>query len=413
MISRVTGGYMKDMFLRNISRQSADLEKLQSQISSQRRINLPSDDVAGMINYMKWESQKQDTEKFNGIISSYTDKMNIIDGYLESVTSSLQRARELTVQAANGIYTKDERTAAAMEIDQIIRQLVADANSEYKGNAIFSGTAAVSMPYRITEESSEDVNGMLVSSVSYFGNSQDKVMDIGRNDRIISVMPGNSVFETTATVIQGTADVSGYISPSDSAILIQGVQIPVMTGDNLETIAQKINDSNLGVSASVETTANGEAHFRITSTAAGQPWLQDLDGGSVLQDLGISDADGQYSANADTVKQSIFDTLINLKNDLLKGDTFALGGADLGRVDQSLGNVIRYRAYSGAVAERLQNTYDRNANELVYLANSASKVMDINNTQAITDMKMAEFAQQAALNIGAKLMPRTLMDFLH
>ncbi len=167
------------------------------------------------------------------------------------------------------------------------------------------------------------------------------------------------------------------------------------------------------MTASVETAENGDAYFKITSTSASQPWLQDIDGGSVLQDLGIVDADGRYSANADVVKQSIFDTLINLRNDLLSGNTFALGGADLGRIDQSLNNVVRYRAYSGAVAERLQSTYDRNANELVYLANSAGQIMDVNNTQAITDMKMAEFAQQAALNIGAKLMPRTLMDFLH
>lgn len=416
MLGRVTPGFMQNDFLKNIQTKNENFQKIQTQLTTGMRVNLPSDDPANVINYMKWESKTQDLKKFNQIIGSYKDKMNMVDGHLESMSSGLHRARELVVQAANGVYTKDERVAIAVEIDQIVRQLVSDANSEYQGNAIFSGTSARTQPYRLTESFTEDTNMNLVSGVEYFGNAQEQVMDIGKNDRIVSVLPGTSIFETIATVLEGSNDSTGYIVTQDSAIMIEGVEIPVMTGDNIEVIAQKINQQNLSVNASIETNADGESHFRLTSVSARQPWLQDVAGSTVLQDLGIinngTEGPKNYSTEAVVQKKSIFDTLLTIKDNLLQDDILKLGGEDLGFLDQSLNNIIRYRTYTGAVTERLEQTYARNETEAMYLKNSSTNAVNIDFTKSVTELKMAEFAHQTALNIGAKLMPTTLMDFL-
>lgn len=416
MLGRVTPGFMQNDFLKNIQTKNENFQKIQTQLTTGMRVNLPSDDPANVINYMKWESKTQDLKKFNQIIGSYKDKMNMVDGHLESMSSGLHRARELVVQAANGVYTKDERVAIAVEIDQIVRQLVSDANSEYQGNAIFSGTSARTQPYRLTESFTEDTNMNLVSGVEYFGNAQEQVMDIGKNDRIVSVLPGTSIFETIATVLEGSNDSTGYIVAQDSAIMIEGVEIPVMTGDNIEVIAQNINQQNLSVNASIETNADGESHFRLTSVSARQPWLQDVAGSTVLQDLGIinngTEGPKNYSTEAVVQKKSIFDTLLTIKDNLLQDDILKLGGEDLGFLDQSLNNIIRYRTYTGAVTERLEQTYARNETEAMYLKNSSTNAVNIDFTKSVTELKMAEFAHQTALNIGAKLMPTTLMDFL-
>ena len=416
MLGRVTPGYMQSDFLKNIETKNESFQKVQKQLSSGNKINLPSDDPANTINYMKWESKTQDLNKFNQVIGSYKDKMNVIDGHLDAIGSGLHRARELVVQAANGVYTKDERAAIAVEIDQIVRQLVSDANTEYKGTSIFGGTSARTQPYRISENLDETTNATLVSGVEYFGNAQEQVMDIGKNDRIVAVLPGSAIFETDSTTLQGGVDATGYVVSQDSAIMIEGVEIPIMTGDNIEAVAQKINDRQLSVKATIETNADGESHFRLTSISARQPWLQDLAGSTVLQDLGIinnsTEGPRNYSTEAVVQKTSIFDTLITIKDNLLKDDVLQLGGEDLGKIDQSLNNLVRYRTYTGAVTERLEKTYARNETEAMYLKNSSSAAVGVNYTKSITELKMAEFAHQVALNIGAKLMPTTLMDFL-
>ncbi len=129
--------------------------------------------------------------------------------------------------------------------------------------------------------------------------------------------------------------------------------------------------------------------------------------------MGIVDVDGKYSTQAIVQKQSIFDTLNTVKESLLNNDVLALGGENLGHLDQSLNNIVRYRTYTGAVTERLEKTFARNETERMYINNSSANMIGTDITKAITELKMAEFAHQAALNIGGKLMPTTLMDFLH
>lgn len=416
MMGRITPGFRQNDFLQGLKTRNDVFQREQKKLTTGMKVLLPSDDPANTINYMEWEGKKADLSKFNEIINSYKNKMNITDGHLDAVTSSLHRVRELTVQAANGTLTQDERSIIAMEMDQLIRQIVSDANTEYEGNPIFGGTATSSRPYRMTENYNPDTKMSIITNIEYFGNAQERVMDIGHHDRIVSAAAGSAIFETTKTILQGTNNVSGYVAAQDAKIMIEGVAIDILTGDNLETIAQKINDAKLSVNATIETSADGEANFRLTSISARQPWLQDISGGTVLQDLGLIDsgieAPKNYSPMATINKASIFDTLIKVRDHLLANNVKDIGGEDLGKIDQSLNNILRYRTYTGAVVERLEKTLARNETEAMYLADSAANAVHTDFTKSITDLKMAEFAHQAALNIGAKLLPTTLMDFL-
>lgn len=416
MMGRITPSVIQGDFLSSLNNRTEDLQKTQKKLNTGMKVLLPSDDPANTINYMEWQGKQADIKKYNEIIGTYQNKLDIVDGNLESVGNSLHRARELLVQAANGTYTKDDRVAMAMELDQIIRQVASSANSQYQGTPLFGGTSSNTEPYRISENF-EDLSGMpLVTKVEYFGNAQEKVMDIGRNDRITSVLPGTAIFETEKTILQGSNNVAGYVATQDAKMMIEGTEINIFTGDDLETIAQKINDAKLTVTASVETNQDGQSFFRVTSISPRKPWLQDIAGSTVLQDVGLLDPGTEpgrnFAPTAIKTKSSIFDTLINVRDDLLKDNVFALGGEDLGMVDQSLTNIIRYRAYTGAVTERLAATHERNSAESMYLKEAASKAVDTDYAQTITELKMSEFAHQVALNVGAKLLPPTLMDFL-
>ncbi|MGL4388710.1 MAG: flagellar hook-associated protein 3 [Brevinema sp.] len=416
MVGRITQGVIHNDFMHSLNNRTENLQKTQKKLNTGFKVLLPSDDPANSVNYMEWQRRQADISKFNGIINSNQHKMNIVDGQLESVNNSLHRARELVVQAANGTYVKEDRVAMAIELDQIIRQMASSANAEYKGTSLFAGTSHIKEPYRSTENFDERAGLPLIDKVEYFGNGQEQVADIGRDDRVASVLAGTAIFETEKTVLQGERNIAGYLAPQDAKIMIEGTEISIFTGDNLETIAQKINDAKLSVSASIETNQQGESFFRVTTISARQPWMQDIAGSTVLQDLGILDPGTEgmrnFSPTAVKTQSSIFDTLINVRNNLLKDDVFKIGGEDLGLLDQSLSNVLRYRAYTGAVSERLAMTLERNTAEAMYLKEASSLAVDTDYPSTISDLKMAEFAHQVALNVGAKLLPPTLMDFL-
>jgi flagellin len=63
---------------------------------------------------------------------------SVAEGALESVTGNLQRIRELSIQASNGIYSESQISAMQAEIDQNIHQI-----QQTLGNATFNGKATL------------------------------------------------------------------------------------------------------------------------------------------------------------------------------------------------------------------------------------------------------------------------------
>src|SRR5271157_5348497 len=122
MIGRVTQGYMVNDFNTNLHARENELQKSQNQISTGYRVNLPSEDPVAAINYMDYDSRLKEIGTYQSIVNNAKSKLNLIDSSLDSVTSLVQRLRELAVQGANGTYTKEERQNMAVEVDQLLRE---------------------------------------------------------------------------------------------------------------------------------------------------------------------------------------------------------------------------------------------------------------------------------------------------
>ena len=62
------------------------------------------------------------------------------EGYLDETTSVLQRMRELSIQAGNGIYSSNDRKLVQIEIDQLVAEVdrIA-AQSQFNGMNILTG----------------------------------------------------------------------------------------------------------------------------------------------------------------------------------------------------------------------------------------------------------------------------------
>lgn len=112
-----------------------------SQISSGKQITSAADDASGLAIAEKLESQRNghDTGSENASMGQYM--LNVADGALGSITDSLQRIRELSVKASNGIYGDDERGAIQAEIDQL-KQGIQDVakNTQFNGMNLLDGS---------------------------------------------------------------------------------------------------------------------------------------------------------------------------------------------------------------------------------------------------------------------------------
>ena len=95
------------------------LEKL----SSGLKINKAADDASGLAISEKMRGQMRGLTQASRNIDDGISLVQLADGALGEITNSLQRARELSVQAANGILTEEDRQAIQGEIDQLVQNI--------------------------------------------------------------------------------------------------------------------------------------------------------------------------------------------------------------------------------------------------------------------------------------------------
>lgn len=93
---------------------------LYGKIASGRRIQTAADDASGLAisNKLKRENNGLDVGASN--IMDGIGAANIKDGALGSMQDSLQRIRELSLKASNGIYGDEEKQMIQKEVDQIL-----------------------------------------------------------------------------------------------------------------------------------------------------------------------------------------------------------------------------------------------------------------------------------------------------
>jgi len=116
-----------------------DMEKL----SSGLRINRAGDDASGLAVSEKMRSQirglnQASTNAQNGISFIQTS-----EGYLQESQDILQRLRELSVQAANGIYSEEDRTYIQIEVSALVDEIDRIAShAQFNGMNMLTGRFA-------------------------------------------------------------------------------------------------------------------------------------------------------------------------------------------------------------------------------------------------------------------------------
>ena len=118
-------------------------KSLYGKIASGKRIQSAADDAAGLAIAQKLlkESNGLNVGAYN--IQKGIGVANIQDGALGTMHDSLQRIRELSIQASNGIYTDSDKQAIQGEIDQLLMDIEHTAvGTEYNQMKLLDGSMA-------------------------------------------------------------------------------------------------------------------------------------------------------------------------------------------------------------------------------------------------------------------------------
>ena len=383
-------------------------------MGSQRRIHELRDDPIAAGHLVRYQSFLSRVENFEKNALTLSDQFVLREGYMSNSLDVMQRVREIAVTGANGIYTKDDMRDMAMEVDELLKELVQNANAvSSDGNSIFAGTNTKSSAFDVEMGTVQGSAVPLISNVKYNGTIDMNKVEVDERKYLSVDNAGNRTFWAEQQQLFGGRDVSAWQASADSTISVDGVAINIKAGDNVYALASKINDSGAAVRAKIDPVTRG---LNLETTDARQLWLSDVNG-SVLSDIGIiKDASQKPPYNiGNSVRVSggsMFDTVIALRDALLKGDTDEVGGRVLGALDSGIANLVTRIAKSGSQYERAQLNVQRNSATAMNVTQQISREGDLDITKAITDMKMLDYTYQATLSNAGKMFNSTLLNYM-
>lgn len=398
----------------HLRRRTEEMNRIQNQIGSQTRINNLRDDPIAASHSVRYQSAIDRLDRFDRNAGTILDEGRIAESYLQSANEIVHRIRELSLQGANGTLNQSDKRIIAGELDQLLKELLEIANARGPdGTSLFAGDRSLSPAYRILQGTIDEGRSYGVTDVQYIGTITTPKAEIGSGNYVEAGFAGNELFWAEQQQLFSGRDASAYVQPRDGRIRIDDTYIDLAAGDTIHTIIAKINDSAAAVEASLDPVENS---LVISTTHPHQLWLEDVETGSTLQDLGLISGTGRAPYNlapgASLSGGSLFDMVIHLRDSLLEGDTIDIGGSALKGISMAQEKLIGAISGLGARDERIQFAMERIAREKPEIQGRNSAETDIDMAEAITDLKMLEQTHKAALQTAGKILQPTLLDFL-
>lgn len=147
MIGRITTQMTAQTLLADINQSMDRVSTTELELSTGKRINQPSDDPYGTSLALNLDNQLANLTSYSNNITDGTGWAQAANTSLADITNSVQRIRELTLEAANGTQSSADMQASAAEVNQLIDEIKQDANSQFNGQYIFSGSQTTTQPY--------------------------------------------------------------------------------------------------------------------------------------------------------------------------------------------------------------------------------------------------------------------------
>ncbi len=112
-------------------------------LASGEKINRAGDDASGLAVSEKMRSQIRGLRMAESNSENGVSFIQTAEGYLQETQDILQRMRELAVQAANGIYSTEDRMQIQVEVSQLVSEVNRIAShAQFNGMNMLTGRFA-------------------------------------------------------------------------------------------------------------------------------------------------------------------------------------------------------------------------------------------------------------------------------
>lgn len=218
---RITNTMMINNTLRNVNRSKTTLYDLENQMSTEKKINRPSDDPVVALRALSLRSSLSEIQQYlKKNIPDAQAWINNTETSMDNMTGVLKDIYSYCTQGATDSFTESSRSAIIESIRNLKDAIYDEANTEYDGRYIYSGyrtntsfsflnTAEASKEYEITEEfkfADFDTVKIVSNSVNTENVSSINASDQPTSTEVYRLRLAYDKVETGATLSAGGTD---------------------------------------------------------------------------------------------------------------------------------------------------------------------------------------------------------------
>ncbi|KZY87265.1 flagellar biosynthesis protein FlgL, partial [Oleiphilus sp. HI0072] len=382
-------------------------QKTQLQISTGKKVLTPADDPVASTRILELNQELELNSQFQRNIELARGHLNLQDDLLGSINSVVQRIRELTVTAGNGVLNKSDLSAISTEVKERLSQLAGLMNSQdASGEYLFSGFQGGTEPFQ------QNVSGTYV----YQGDEGRRFVQVEPNVTIASSENGKQIFQDIA-VDKNTFYTAA--NPHNQAV----PEARITTG---QVIDQELYDQFYPGDMIVTFTSPSE--FNVTDKATGRSYLANqaysqndpiVVNGVQFEITGTPTAGDSFFIES-TEKQGVLSTIekfiYTLDNFTATEEGRATFDANLEsaliNLDSAETSILEARSQIGARLNTVETTEEQLKDVELLTEQTLSDLESVDYAEAVSLLSLQQFTLEAAYSSYSQVSSLSLFDRL-
>jgi flagellin len=378
----------------NLTGSGSALSQAITRLSSGKRINSAADDAAGLAisNIMQTQINGLDQGVSNS--NDGTSMVQTASSGLASLTSSLQRIRQLATQAANGSMTSDDRAALQQEVSQQISEVNRIASqTTYNGMNLLNGTMG-SVSFQVGANVGQTISLNLTQDMSAAKLGTGNV----QAGNTLGTFGNLSLDNTGATVASGA-------SITAINVISDGKGGYTLTDQNNEALSATTASAVLGAGVTITADANGNATISAANAAgAGAAMATKLDSDmTAVSGASTATLTTSFTAASNDTTGATIDAL-NTPTNVASIDISSQSGASaaMESIDNALTTLNNLQATLGAAQNRFSAIGSTQQAQSTDLSSAQSSIQDADFAQETANLSKAQVLQQAGISVLAQ-----------
>lgn len=147
---RTSNSQIRYRMLYQLSSDNTQIQRIQQQLSTGRRVNRPSDDVPAALRAITIQANNERKTQFRENLETTQSFLGVSDTTLSNIHDLLTDARGTAVQSVDSTLSDAQREAISLELSNSIDRLVQLANSKFRDRYLLSGGAVKTPPFETT-----------------------------------------------------------------------------------------------------------------------------------------------------------------------------------------------------------------------------------------------------------------------